>query len=102
MPTDQPTVPADPLPRWRRLAPVLALLVWSDRVGWGQRHVLAAGTASLVSAAGFAYMVPPYAAATPVESLVGDVAVTVVTFALVGGAWWRLRRTSLAVHIAAK
>ncbi|RAO29767.1 hypothetical protein PSN13_04966 [Micromonospora saelicesensis] len=73
---------------------------WSSRNGWGQRHVLVAGTAGLVTAAAFAYLVPPYAPASPAAALAGDVAVTVVTVALVGGAWWRLR-ASPAVHVAA-
>ncbi|MEU8179932.1 hypothetical protein AB0B85_02745 [Micromonospora sp. NPDC049044] len=73
----------------------------SSGSGWGQRHVLTAGTAGLVSAAAFAYLVPPYSPASPVAALAGDVAVTVVTAALVVGAWWRLRRASPAVHASA-
>ncbi|WP_433355888.1 hypothetical protein ACQPYV_02440 [Micromonospora saelicesensis] len=73
---------------------------WSSHNGWGQRHVLVAGTAGLVTAAAFAYLVPPYSPASPAAALAGDVAVTVVTVALVGGAWWRLR-ASPAVHVAA-
>ncbi|MDO3701538.1 hypothetical protein Q3W71_07565 [Micromonospora sp. C28SCA-DRY-2] len=65
---------------------------WSGRAGWGQRHVLAAASASLVVAAGFAYAVPTYAPATPAAALAGDVAISVITLSLVGGAWWRLRR----------
>ncbi|WP_410810230.1 hypothetical protein [Micromonospora sp. 067-2] len=77
-------------------ATVGAMIVhWAGRAGWGQRHVLAAGTASLVSAAGFAYLVPPYAPATPAASLAGDLAVTVITAVLIGGAWWRLRRRTV-------
>ncbi|MET8256540.1 hypothetical protein ACFYPG_09145 [Micromonospora sp. NPDC005553] len=67
---------------------------WSSGSGWGQRHVLAAGSAGLVIAAAFAYLVPPYSPASPAAALAGDVAVTVLTLALVGGAWWRLRRVS--------
>ncbi|MDG4836334.1 hypothetical protein O7631_07380 [Micromonospora sp. WMMD967] len=74
---------------------------WSSRSGWGQRHVLVAGSASLVTAAAFAYLVPPYSPASPAAALAGDVAVTVITVALVGGAWWRLRRASPAVHVGA-
>ncbi|MEV4761130.1 hypothetical protein AB0J89_00685 [Micromonospora chokoriensis] len=61
----------------------------SSSADWGQRHVLAAGSASLVTAAGFAYLVPPYSPASPTAAVAGDVAVTVITVALVGGAWWR-------------
>ncbi|WP_406074464.1 hypothetical protein [Micromonospora sp. NBC_01638] len=64
---------------------------WSSRAAWGQRHVLAAGSASLVTAAAFAYLVPPYSPASPAAALAGDVAVTIITVALVVGAWWRLR-----------
>ncbi|MBM0232240.1 hypothetical protein JNW91_10430 [Micromonospora sp. STR1_7] len=67
----------------------------SAGVRWGQRHVLAAGSANVVSAAAFAYLVPPYSPASPAAALAGDVAVTVVTLALVVGAWWRLRRAAL-------
>ncbi|WBB65342.1 hypothetical protein [Micromonospora sp. WMMD812] len=74
---------------------------WSSRAGWGQWHVVAAGTASLVTAAAFAYLVPPYAAASPAASLVGDVAISVITVALIGGAVWRLRRPSSGVHVRA-
>lgn len=74
---------------------------WSGRAGWGQRHVLAAASASLVAAAGFAYAVPTYAPATPAAALAGDVAISVITLTLVGGAWWRLRRPSPAVHVPA-
>ncbi|WCN81985.1 hypothetical protein [Micromonospora sp. LH3U1] len=90
---------ADLTPGWAGVAIALALAAavggliayWSSRGGWGQRHVLAAGTASLVSAAAFAYLVPPYSPASPAAALAGDVAVTIITVALVGGAWWRLR-----------
>ncbi|MEV4655012.1 hypothetical protein [Micromonospora sp. NPDC049301] len=99
----------DLTPGWPGVGIALALAAvtggliafWSSRAGWGQRHVLVAGTASLVTAAGFAYLVPPYSAASPAAALAGDVAVTVVTLALIGGAWWRLRRTSPAVHVRA-
>ncbi|TDC71867.1 hypothetical protein E1193_28620 [Micromonospora sp. KC606] len=91
----------DLTPGWPGVAIALALAAtagglvayWAARAGWGQRHVLAAGSASLVSAAGFAYLVPPYSPASPAAALAGDVAVTVITVALVGGGWWRLRRT---------
>ncbi|MBQ0902740.1 hypothetical protein [Micromonospora sp. U21] len=99
----------DLTPGWPGVAIALALAAttasliafWSSRAGWGQRHVLVAGTASLVTAAAFAYLVPPYSPATPAAALAGDVAVSVVTVALIGGAWWRLRRTSPAVHVRA-
>ncbi|MDG4760684.1 hypothetical protein [Micromonospora sp. WMMD710] len=73
---------------------------WSSGVNWGQRHVLAAASASVVSAAAFAYLVPPYSPASPAAALAGDVAVSVITLALLVGAWWRLR-ASPAVHVAA-
>ncbi|MCG5469792.1 hypothetical protein LADH09A_003727 [Micromonospora sp. LAH09] len=73
---------------------------WSARNGWEQRHVLAAGSAGLVMAAAFAYLVPPYSPASPAAALAGDIAVTVVTVTLVAGAWWRLR-ASPAVHVTA-
>ncbi|MGC4818908.1 hypothetical protein [Micromonospora sp. DT63] len=80
---------------------VLAYLSAGAR--WGQRHVLAAGWASVVSAAAFAYLVPPYSPASPTAALAGDVAVTVITVALVVGAWWRLGRpSSAAVPVAAR
>ncbi|PWR10484.1 hypothetical protein DKT68_08855 [Micromonospora acroterricola] len=99
----------DLTPGWPGVGIALALAAvtggliayWSSRAGWGQRHVLVAGSASLLTAAAFAYLVPPYSPATPSAALAGDVAVTVVTLALVGGAWWRLRRTSPAVHVRA-
>ncbi|MGC5305608.1 hypothetical protein [Micromonospora zamorensis] len=98
----------DLTPGWAGVTIALALaaaagaliVYWSSRDGWGQRHVLAAGTAGLVTAAAFAYLVPPYSPASPAAALAGDVAVTVVTLALIGGAWWRLR-ASPAVHVAA-
>ncbi|MFE9955780.1 hypothetical protein [Micromonospora sp. NPDC005299] len=78
------------------LAGIAAVLLvrWSRRAGWGQRHVLAAGSASLLVAAAYAYVVPTYAPATPAAALVGDVAISAIALALVGGAWWRLRRVS--------
>ncbi|WP_433687822.1 hypothetical protein ACQP0I_02645 [Micromonospora carbonacea] len=72
---------------------VVALLVgWSRLAGWDQRHVLAAWSAGLLSAASFAYAVPSYAPSLPVEALLSDVAVSVIALALVGGAFLRLRR----------
>ncbi|MET8091322.1 hypothetical protein [Micromonospora sp. NPDC005220] len=99
---------ADLTPGWAGVAIALGLAAaaggliayWSSRDGWGQRHVLVAGTASLVTAAAFAYLVPPYSPASPAAALAGDIAVTVITIALAGGAWWRLR-ASRAVHAAA-
>ncbi|MBQ1029727.1 hypothetical protein ACIP95_27465 [Micromonospora parva] len=78
-----------------------AIAYWSSGVHWGQRHVLAAGTASVVSAAAFAYLVPPYSPGNPTAALAGDIAVSVITVALIGGAWWRLRRASPTVHVGA-
>ncbi|GAB3947746.1 hypothetical protein [Micromonospora vulcania] len=89
----------DLAPGWPGLGIALALAavvggliaLWSSRAGWGQRHVLAAGSASLVTAAGFAYLVPPYAHASPAQALAGDIAVSLVTVTLLGVAAWRLR-----------
>ncbi|MFI6232515.1 hypothetical protein ACIBD9_03015 [Micromonospora sp. NPDC050784] len=89
----------DLTPGWAGVAIALTLAAaagaliayWSSRAGWGERHVLTAGAAGLVTAAAFAYLVPPYSPASPAAALAGDVAVTVVTVALVGAAWWRLR-----------
>ncbi|MGW3621335.1 hypothetical protein [Micromonospora arida] len=100
---------SDLAPGWTGVAIALGLAAtvggliayWSSGNGWGQRHVLVAGTAGLVTAAAFAYLVPPYSPASPAAALAGDIAVTVITVALVGGAWWRLRRASPAVHVAA-
>ncbi|MET8319099.1 hypothetical protein [Micromonospora sp. NPDC005189] len=94
----------DLTPGWAGVGIALALAAtvggliayWSSRAAWGQRQVLAAGSASLLIAAAFAYLVPPYSPASPEAALAGDVAVTVITVALVGGAWWRLRRASPA------
>ncbi|MGW3784959.1 hypothetical protein ACWD5Z_10240 [Micromonospora chokoriensis] len=88
---------SDLTPGWTGVAIALGLAAivaatiayWSSGVRWGQRHVLAAGCASLVTAAAFAYLVPPYSPASPAAALAGDIAVTVITVALVGGAWWR-------------
>ncbi|WP_406077586.1 hypothetical protein [Micromonospora sp. NBC_00858] len=99
----------DLAPGWPGVAIALAIAAttggliayWSSRAGWRQRHVLAAGSASLVSAAAFAYLVPPYSPASPAAALAGDVAVTVVTVVLISAAWWRLRGTSPAVHVRA-
>jgi hypothetical protein len=71
---------------------VAVVVGWSRRVGWGQPHVLAGWSAGLISAAGFAYVVPTYEPASPVDALVSDIAISVVTVALVTGAFWRLRR----------
>ncbi|MER7586709.1 hypothetical protein ABTW72_04140 [Micromonospora sp. NPDC127501] len=99
----------DLTPGWAGVAIALGLAAavgglvahWSSGVNWGQRHLLAAGSASVVSAAAFAYLVPPYSPASPAAALAGDIAVTVITVALVGGAWWRLGRASPAVHVVA-
>ncbi|MFC0029287.1 hypothetical protein ACFFMM_07085 [Micromonospora chaiyaphumensis] len=97
-------------PGWPGIALALALsaaaavllMRWSRRPGWGQRHVLAAGSVSLLVAAAYAYAVPTYAPATPAAALVGDVAISVIVLALVGGAWWRLRAPSSAVPAPAR
>ena len=74
------------------LAGIAAALLtrWSRRPCWGQRHVLATGSAGLVVAAALAYTVPTYAPASPAAALVGDVAISVIVLLLVGGAWWRV------------
>ncbi|MEN3608893.1 hypothetical protein AAH979_05025 [Plantactinospora sp. ZYX-F-223] len=90
---------ADPVPNWIGVAigaaasTVAAVLIvrWSRRTGWGQRHVLAAWGAGLVVAAAGAYVVPSYAAASPTQALVADLTVSLLTLALLGGAFWRLR-----------
>jgi hypothetical protein len=69
----------------------VVVVAWSRRAGWGQRHVLAAWSASLVTAAAGAYFVPTYEPASPAAALIGDIAISVITVALVGGAIWRLR-----------
>ncbi|MFG1673962.1 hypothetical protein [Micromonospora sp. NPDC049282] len=63
---------------------------WSRRVGWGQPHVLAAGSASVLAAAVSAYDVPTYSPSSPAADLAGDVAISVIVALLVGGAWWRV------------
>jgi hypothetical protein len=83
-------------------AAAVLLVRWSRRPGWGQRHVLAAGSASLLVAAAYAYGVPTYAPATPAAALVGDVAISVIVLALVGGAWWRLRAPRSRAHAPAR
>ncbi|WP_405092145.1 hypothetical protein OG767_03630 [Micromonospora sp. NBC_01392] len=89
---------AGAVPGWTGIGIALALAVvtavllthWSRRADWGQRHVLAAGSAAVVVAAVFAYGVPTYTPAGPVADLVGDVAISVIVLLLVGGAWWRV------------
>lgn len=71
---------------------VAVIVAWSRRAGWGQLHVLAAWAAGLLCAAGFAYIVPNYEPASPTAALTGDIAISVITAALVGGAFWRLRK----------
>lgn len=84
----------------RTVAIVLAVTVivaWSRRAGWGQRHVLAGWSAGLLVVAAQAYTVPNYEPASPTAALVGDIAISVVVLALVGGAFWRLRRARTLV-----
>ncbi len=88
----------DQTPGWWGVAVMLTatviagglILRWSRRPGWGQGHVLAAASTSLVLAALFSWVVPTYAPSSTVAAVTGDLAVTVVALALVGGAWWRL------------
>jgi hypothetical protein len=90
----------DQVPNWWGVALMLTAFVvagglilrWSRRPGWGQGHVLAAASTSLVLSAFFAWVVPTYEPASTLASVTGDLAVTVVALALVAGAWWRLRR----------
>jgi len=79
-------------------AVVVVVVVWSRRPGWGQAHVLAAWGAGLVMAAGTAYLVPTYAPASPHLALVSDIAISVVTTALLGAAAWRLHRHQSAAR----
>ncbi|MFI7210744.1 hypothetical protein ACIBP4_03570 [Micromonospora maritima] len=74
------------------LGAVTAVLLarWSRRTGWGPAHVLAAGSASVLAAAAFAYGVPTYSPSSPAADLAGDVAISVLVALLVGGAWWRV------------
>ncbi|GAA3758657.1 hypothetical protein GCM10022225_50080 [Plantactinospora mayteni] len=89
----------DLVPNWAGvaigvLASAFAAVVvvrWSRRTGWGQRHVLAAWGAGLVVAAAGAYLAPSYSAASPTQALVADLTVSLLTLALLGGAFWRLR-----------
>ncbi|WNM41494.1 hypothetical protein RMN56_09170 [Micromonospora halotolerans] len=98
------------VPAWPGIALALALAAtaavllvrWSRRPGWGQRHVLAAGSASLLVAAAYAYGVPTYGPATPAAAMVGDVAISVILLALVGGAGWRLRAPGSRAHAPAR
>jgi len=77
----------------------VVVVAWSRRTGWGQPHVLAAWSAGLVSAAGFAYVVPTYEPAGPVDALVSDIAISVVTVTLVAAAFWRLRRERVRAQL---
>lgn len=91
----------DQVPGWWGVALTLVaaavagglILRWSRREGWGQGHVLAAASTSLVLSAFFAWFVPTYAPSSALEAVTGDLAVTLVAVAVVGGAWWRLRST---------
>jgi hypothetical protein len=78
------------------IAVVAAVIVaWSRRADWDHRHVLAAWAAGLVAAAAGAYFVPNYDPASPAAALVGDIAISVITITLLGGAFWRLRRAAV-------
>jgi hypothetical protein len=72
---------------------VAVVVVWSRRSGWGQGHVLAGWGAGLAVAAGSAYLVPTYQPASPTAALVGDISISVITTALLTGAWLCLRRS---------
>ncbi|GIJ76068.1 hypothetical protein Xph01_05000 [Micromonospora phaseoli] len=75
------------------IAALTALLIrWSGRTGWGQAHVLACAAGALVGAATLAYLVPPYAPASPTEALASDVVVSLLAVVLLTGAYARLRR----------
>jgi hypothetical protein len=84
------------------VAVVVVVVVWSRRPGWSQAHVLAAGGAGLVVAAGTAYLVPTYAPAPPQLALASDIAISIVTAALLGAAAWRLHRQSQACQSQAR
>jgi hypothetical protein len=71
---------------------VVVVVGWSRRPGWGQLHVLAGWGAGLVVVAVGAYLAPTYAPASPPLALASDIAVSVVTAALLGTAAWRLHR----------
>ena len=89
----------DQVPGWWGVALMVAamavagglILWWSRRPDWGQGHVLAAASTSLVLAALLAWVVPTYEPSSTLAAVTGDLAVTLVALALVGGAWWRLR-----------
>ena len=94
----------DQVPGWWGVALVLAaatiaggLILWWSRsgagagAGWTQGHVLAAASTSLVLAAVLAWVVPTYRPSSTLAAVTGDLAVTLVALALVGGAWWRHR-----------
>jgi hypothetical protein len=71
------------------------IVAWSRRAGWDQRHVLAAWAAGLVAAAVGAYFVPSYEPASRLAALIGDISISVITFAMLAGAFWRLRTPRL-------
>jgi hypothetical protein len=75
----------------------VVVVAWSRRTGWAQPHVLAAWSAGLISAAGFAYVVPTYEPAGAVDALISDIAISVVTVTLVAGAFRRLYREARLV-----
>ncbi|GAA0238162.1 hypothetical protein [Cryptosporangium japonicum] len=91
---------ADLVPGWGGVAinagvvlvAVVVIVRWSRRSGWSRRHVLAAFSGPLVLSAAVAYVVPNYAPASPTEAVLGDVAITVITIALLATAFVRLRR----------
>lgn len=73
-------------------AAAMAIVIWSRRLDWGQRHVLAAWGGYLLLTAATAYLAPTYQPAAPADALAGDIAVTVITLGLLGGACYRWRR----------
>lgn len=71
---------------------VIGVLRYSRRAGWSRRHTLAVWSAGLVSVAASVLAVPSYYPAPPSIALVSDIFVMVSATALIGAAFWRLRR----------
>jgi hypothetical protein len=90
---------ADVVPGWGGIGLHVAVILvaavlvvrWSRRAGWGRRQALAAWSGPMVLAAAQAYQVPNYAPATPTQAVLGDVTITVITAALLIGAFAHLR-----------